>query len=32
MLLNDYFDPKRTNRPHATPKFGPEKSKFKTYY
>ena len=38
MLVNGYFGPRCTNKPYATPKYGPIKSKFevnhyrKTYY
>ena len=32
MILNTYFIPRRDNRPHATPKCGPEESKFKIDY
>ena len=32
MVVNDYFDPIRTNIPHATPNYRPEKSKFEIYY
>ena len=28
MWVNDYSGPRRTNRPHATPKYGPRKYKF----
>ena len=31
MGVNDYFDPRRKNRPHETPNYGPEKSKFEFY-
>ena len=32
MGVNDYFVPRRTNRPHATPNYGPVKSKFEVGY
>ena len=32
MGVKDYFDPIRTNRPHATPNYGPRKYKFKVDY
>ena len=32
MVANDYFGPRRTNRPHSTPNYGPGKSKFEIYY
>ena len=28
MRMNDYFGPRRTNKPYATPKYGPGKSNF----
>ena len=32
MVLNEYFGPRHTKRPHATPNYGPEKSKFGVDY
>ena len=32
MGVNSYFVPRRTNRPHATPNYGPGKSKFDIDY
>ena len=32
MGVNSYFGPRRTNRPHATPNYGPVKSKSEVYY
>ena len=32
MVVNYYFGPRRTNIPHATPNYGPLKSKFEVYY
>ena len=32
MVVNFYFGPRRTNIPHATPKYGPVKSKFEVDY
>ena len=32
MGVNAYFGTRRRNRPHATPNYGPGKSKFKTDY
>ena len=32
MIVNAYFGPIQKNRPHATPNYGPEKSKFVVYY
>ena len=32
MGVNDYFGPRRTNIPHTTPNYGPEKSKFEVDY
>ena len=32
MGVNTYFGPRRTNIPHATPNYGPLKSKFEVYY
>ena len=32
MGVNANFGPIRTNRPHATPKYGPGKSKFEVGY
>ena len=30
--VNAYFGPRITNRPHATPNYGPGKYKFEMYY
>ena len=32
MGLNAYFGPRRTNRPHGTPNYGPGKSNFEINY
>ena len=32
MVLNAYFGPIRTNRPHETPNYGPGKYKFEVDY
>ena len=32
MGVNGYFDPRRTNIPHANPKHGPGESNFELYY
>ena len=32
MVVNDYFGTRRTNRPHATPNYGPKKYNFEVYY
>ena len=32
MVVNDYFGTRRTNRPHATPNYGPKKYNFEVDY
>ena len=32
MVLNSYFGHRLTNRPHTTPNYGPENSKFEVGY
>ena len=32
MVVNAYFDPRRTNRPHETSNYGPGKYKFEVDY
>ena len=32
MVVNDYSFPRRTNRPHATPNYGPVKYNFEVYH